>query len=135
MKLGLKRYGLISLFILCGSCTHAVQSGVPSFPSPEVGPLNQVRAEAVEAQVKSKLRDLDLCYREEKLHNPTASGKIMLSFDVLADGQTTAVRLLASTLRSPVMEGCIVGKVEAWTFSRAAPSEPTHVRYPFSFQS
>ncbi|MCX6131498.1 MAG: AgmX/PglI C-terminal domain-containing protein [Proteobacteria bacterium] len=121
------------LFSLCLACTHELESGIPKMSGGSSLPSSDGRDSTVEAEVQSKLTDFNQCYQEEKKRDAKAFGKILLVFDILPDGHTDAVRLLASSLKSPVMEGCLVGKVESWIFSRPIDGKPITVRYPFSF--
>ncbi len=114
------------------ACTHNLETGKPTVAPVGVGAMTD--ADDVEGMVKEKLSDLNGCYKEERLSNPKAFGKVLLSFDVRGDGRTSEVRLLASTLKSPNMEGCLVGRVEAWQFAPPKDGKTIKIRYPFSFQ-
>ena len=127
----------IRLMILAGvagllACTHSIETGQPTVLSAGKSTDASRDPSDVESMVKDKLPDLDSCYKEERQRNPLAFGKALFSFDVQRNGRTSDVRLLASTLKSPVMEGCLVGRIEAWQFQ--PPPEVLKVRYPFSFQ-
>lgn len=119
-------------FTFLSACTH-VESGQPQVSSQQKG-QPAPEAGTIESLVKPKLSDLNACYKEEQRRNPKASGKVMFSFVILKNGRTAEVRLLASTLKSPVMEGCLVGKMEAWQFPVPSDGQELRVRYPFSFE-
>jgi TonB family protein len=122
---------LILAFLLT-SCTH-VETGQPQV-MPSQGGQAAPEADDVESLVRPKVSDFNSCYKEEQLQNPKASGKVLLSFTIQKDGRTSDVRLLASTMKSPNMEGCLVGKIEAWQFPPPRNGQEIKVRYPFSFQ-
>jgi TonB family protein len=114
------------------ACTH-VESGQPQImPNPTGQPAQA--ADDVEGMVKPKLGDLNGCYKAEQQNNPKAAGKVLFSFTIQKDGRTRDVRLLASTLQSPSMEGCLVERIEAWQFAPPRSGQEINVRYPFSFQ-
>lgn len=123
-------YPLPLLALFLWQCTHNVQSGSPQLQGP---PGSSETAPDVESLVKSKLRDLDSCYEQEKQANPKAKGKALFSFAIEINGKTSGVRLLASTLKSPMMEGCLVNKIESWQFPTQAKVVLIH--YPFAFGS
>jgi TonB family protein len=120
------------LALLLTSCTH-VESGQPQvIPSKQGQPGPE--ADDIESLVRPKVSDLNSCYKDEQQMNPKAAGKVLLSFIIQKDGRTNDVRLLASTLKSPNMEGCLVGRIEAWQFPPTRDGQEIKVRYPFSFQ-
>ena len=136
-KIGMKRWksliliGIVSSLL---SCTHQVETGRPTMAPGGQDRIGAGEMDEVESMVKGKLPDLNSCYKEERQRNPQASGKALFAFTVQKDGHTDEVRLLASTLKSPVMEGCLVGKIESWQLTPPSDGKPMKVRYPFSFQ-
>jgi TonB family protein len=123
---------LLFLAFLLASCTH-VESGQPQvIPSKQGQPAPE--ANDIESLVRPKLSDFNSCYKVEQQNNPQAAGKVLMGFTILRDGRTSDVRLLASTLKSPAMEGCLVGRIEAWQFPPPKDGQEIKVRYPFSFQ-
>lgn len=123
---------LLILAFLFASCTH-VESGQPQVIPSKQGQTTP-EADDIESLVRPKVSDFNSCYKEEQQLNPKAAGKVLLSFTIQKDGRTSDVRLLASTLKSPNMEGCLVGKIEAWQFPPPRDGQEIKVRYPFSFQ-
>lgn len=124
------RHLILALFLT--SCTH-VESGQPQVMPSQKGQAAP-DADDVESLVRPKISDLNACYKDEQQQNPKAFGKVLMSFTIQKDGRTSDVRLLASTLKSPNMEGCLVGKIEAWQFPPPRDGQEIKVRYPFSFQ-
>jgi outer membrane biosynthesis protein TonB len=118
---------------LLSSCTTHVETGQPQIVASKKA---ETRAEAndIEGLVRPKLSDFDACYKDEQQSNPKAFGKVLFEFTIAQDGRALDVRLLASTLKSASMEGCLLGKIEAWQFPPQKDGQLVKVRYPFSFQ-
>ncbi len=114
------------------SCSH-VETGQPQIVPSKQGQASP-EADDIEGLVRPKLADFNSCYKDEQQSNAKANGKILFGFTILKDGRTSDVRLLASTLKSPQMEGCLVGRIEAWQFPPPRGGQDVKVRYPFSFQ-
>jgi hypothetical protein len=129
-----KSLTLISIVSSLLACTHQVETGRPTMAPGGVGPIGTGQIDELESMVKGQLDDLNSCYKEERKRNPEATGKVLFAFIVQKDGSTDEIRLLASTLKSPVMEGCLLGKIEDWQLTPPRDGQPMNVRYPFSFQ-
>ena len=121
------------VLVLLPACVTDVETGRPEVQQSTPGAAAGIEDDAVETLVKSKVGDLDSCFQEEKRQNPKAQGRVLLAFTILPDGRAREAKILASTLASPVMEGCIVGKMEQWLFPRPRDGRPVQVRYPFAF--
>jgi len=123
------------LFIpaLLFSCTPQVETGQPQIVPSKQGEASP-EANDIEGLVRPKLSDFNACYKDEQQSNPKAFGKVLFGFTIAKDGRARDVRLLASTLKSASMEGCLVGKIEAWQFPPPRDGQEVKVRYPFSFQ-
>ncbi|MFZ5516104.1 MAG: AgmX/PglI C-terminal domain-containing protein [Candidatus Zhuqueibacterota bacterium] len=64
--------------------------------------------------VESHKRALQDCYRQELKYNPEVRGKIVVRFVLNPEGIISAVSIVSSTLESPRMESCIVGRIRQW---------------------
>ena len=126
------KFACLLLLVLTWSCTH-VETGQPQVLVPQQGSAPDGAAD-IESFVQPKLADFNSCYEAERQRNPKAAGKVLFAFTVLRNGHTSEVRLLASTIESPLLEGCLVGKMEAWQFPPNPKGQDIKVRYPFSFQ-
>jgi len=71
-------------------------------------------AQDVVRVVESHKRALQDCYRQELKYNPDVRGKIVVRFVLNPEGIVTAVSIVSSTLESPRMESCIVGRIRQW---------------------
>jgi TonB family protein len=74
------------------------------------------------------------CYNRSLLRNPNEEGEIGVRFVIDALGRVISAEILARTFHDPEMEGCILERMRAWTFSPTEGCE-TVVRYSFHFSS
>ena len=89
--------------------------------------------DAIESLVRQKISDLDVCYQAEKAQNPGAKGRILIAFTIERSGAVSDPRIEYSSFQSPVMEGCVLGRIEQWIFIEAHNLQTLKVRYPFAF--
>ncbi len=122
-------------FLFLASCVSDIEQGhpeiaTPSRPKDSVQPKVQ---EGIEGLVSRKVDDLSPCYQAEKNQNPSAKGRMLVSFMLDQEGRVGDPRIEYSSFQSPVFEGCVLQHVESWTFPKMRGNSPIKVRYPFSF--
>ena len=73
--------------------------------------------------VRSHMKTLQDCYRQELKNDPGLKGRIIVRFVINPDGVVTQSAMVSSTLNSPRMENCILMRVKRWrNFPSCDPS-------------
>lgn len=57
------------------------------------------------------------CYAPELASNPQLQGDVQVGFEIAADGQVHAARVLSTTLHDVNVELCVVSLVNGWKLS------------------
>lgn len=63
----------------------------------------------------------------------TGAGKVLVRFQIRADGSVTEAEVRSTSLRDPVTEACLVDRVKAVKFPPLDGGEMAMVMYPFQF--
>jgi len=87
----------------------------------------------VVGHVISQHRDeIRSCYSEELGRNPDATGRVIASFVIAADGLVRWARVHSTTLNSSQLMGCVRDRVMSWQFP-PPDGGSENVNYPFVF--
>jgi hypothetical protein len=91
--------------------------------------------EGIRSVFQARMKELRTCYYETLDANPAAEGKVVLSFDLSAEGKAQNTKLESFKGRRGIekIEPCLVMRVNSWQFPRPAPNEQTTVSYPLFF--
>jgi protein TonB len=82
--------------------------------------------------VAQYIAGLKYLYDRELKQRPSLHGKVTVEFVVTAPGEVSEVRLVASGLGHPGLEGAILGRIHGWKFPNK-PGDSTRVTFPFDF--
>jgi outer membrane biosynthesis protein TonB len=64
--------------------------------------------------------------------NPSIMGRIVFEWKIRMDGSVGQVRVVASSINSHSIHGCIQAAIKSWQFPRPVDTEVV-VSYPFVF--
>ena len=64
--------------------------------------------------VRSHMRALKDCYKQELRQNPHLKGKVVVRFTLNPEGAVVYASIVSSTLNSPRVESCILRRVRQW---------------------
>jgi hypothetical protein len=71
-----------------------------------------------------------------RMESTNVNGAVAVRIEIDAGGAVTNAELEASSLGDDETPACIIGKVEAWSFPKAAKAKkPSTVVYPFFLRS
>lgn len=91
--------------------------------------------EAIRRVIRAKKHELQSCYERalNTLEKGTSlEGKIVLSWEIIAQGQARNVKVKSSTLGNRQVENCIRDRLASWTFPEPPPGLVAEVQaYPF----
>jgi hypothetical protein len=103
--------------------TPASTSGKPATYSEQVRQMIAQRGDGVAK-----------CYQAALHKDRGAAGRLVVRWMVLGDGRVGGARVESSTVQDPVLVGCIVRLVAAWSFPPPPQAKPILIKYPFYFQ-
>jgi hypothetical protein len=88
---------------------------------------------AIQRVVNQHMHEVQQCYEVQLLRNPSLQGKVVLDWVIAPSGRVRTARQLSSTLASPAVASCVLGRIRSWAFPRPVGGSIT-VRYPFVFR-
>jgi len=92
-------------------------------------------ADQIARVVKKNLGAVRYCYERQLAANPNLYGKIKVQFVIAPTGKVTAQNIKSSTMKSALVEGCILRKIKRWAFPLPKGGTEVAVSYPFYFKS
>lgn len=105
--------------------------GAPILDRPVV--LGGIASEVVEATLVGRRAETEACFQAGLVETPRLRGKVLVRFQVLADGQVGTARVRATSLRNSAVEACVLEVVRATRFPPLVEGEEALVDYPFGF--
>lgn len=85
--------------------------------------------------IASNLGEIRYCYERQLSADPDLYGKVMLKFSIDAAGAVATQKIGTTTLKSAMVEGCILRRVANWKFPKPRGGTTVLVTYPFLFKS
>jgi TonB family protein len=85
--------------------------------------------------IEKNLGQIRYCYERQLSADPSLYGKVMIKFDIGAEGQVTTQTVGQTTLKNAMIEGCILRRVARWQFPQPKGGTTVRVTYPFLFKS
>ena len=85
--------------------------------------------------IQSYLGEIRYCYERQLSAEPDLYGKVILRFAIDANGAVNSQKIGLSTLKSAMVEGCILRRVTGWKFPTPRGGPTVLVSYPFLFKS
>ncbi len=91
--------------------------------------------DAIADVIRRNLGQIRYCYERQLSSNPDLYGKILVKFTIGAQGEVADSRVDNSTLKSAMVEGCIMRRMASWKFPEPKGGTQVHVSYPFLFKA
>ncbi len=91
--------------------------------------------DAIAEVIRRNLGQIRYCYERQLSSNPDLYGKVLVKFTIGAQGEVAAQRVENSTLKSAMVEGCIMRRMASWTFPQPKGGTQVNVSYPFLFKA
>lgn len=92
-------------------------------------------AEQIASVVKKNIGAVRYCYERQLAANPNLYGKIKVQFTISGAGLVITQKIKSTTMRSSLVEGCILRRVKRWKFPKPKGGTEVVVSYPFYFKS
>ena len=83
--------------------------------------------------VKRNVNQLRYCYERQLQKNPALAGRVVLSFEINAEGAVTTSAVQSSTVNDPEVDACVAGRAKTWTFPKPTGQASVRVVYPMVF--
>ena len=77
--------------------------------------------------------DVRVCYNHALRRDPTAAGRVTMTFLIQSDGTVPAAYGESAALDDPELFVCIARAMKGWTFPVPVGAAPAVVHYPFVF--
>lgn len=90
------------------------------------GPLDR---DIVRRIVRAHINEVRYCYNQGLEEDHRLAGRVVIDFEVLANGSVGTAAVGKSTLPDPAVNTCIAAAVRRWKFPAAAAA--TKISYPF----
>ena len=85
--------------------------------------------------IKRNLGQIRYCYERQLSSNPDLYGKLLVKFTIDAGGGVMEPKIDTSTLKSSLVEGCVLRRMAGWKFPLPKGGTQVRVSYPFLFKA
>ncbi len=85
--------------------------------------------------IKRNLGQIRYCYERQLSSNPDLYGKLLVQFTIGADGTVMGPSIGQTTMKSAMVEGCVLRRVAGWKFPLPKGGTQVRVSYPFLFKA
>ncbi|MEQ1877255.1 MAG: AgmX/PglI C-terminal domain-containing protein, partial [Bdellovibrionia bacterium] len=89
--------------------------------------------EGIRRVIIANQRQIKDCYERGLNRDPSLHGKVVLEWEIGDRGRVLSAKVKSSTLGSPVVEQCMVGRLKTWIFPEPPNDQVAVVAYPFVF--
>jgi len=88
--------------------------------------------EMVKRVIDQHLDEITYCYETALMSNPSILGRMVFEWKILKNGRVGEIRIVASSVNSNQIHGCIKSAIKSWQFPKPVGTEVV-VSYPFVF--
>jgi TonB family protein len=99
----------------------------------DVGGTGEFDAKLVTAEVKKRLRAIQICYEQELRRNPALQGKVTVEFTIEQSGTVSKATATANTTNDASVAACVVDTVKRFRFNPGPEGGSVTYSYPFVF--
>ncbi|MDX9730649.1 MAG: AgmX/PglI C-terminal domain-containing protein [Bdellovibrionales bacterium] len=85
--------------------------------------------------IRRNLGQIRYCYERQLSSNPDLYGKLLVRFTIDAGGGVLEPKVDTSTLKSSLVEGCVLRRLAGWKFPLPKGGTQVRVSYPFLFKA
>lgn len=85
--------------------------------------------------IRRNLGQIRYCYERQLSSNPELYGKLLVRFTIDAAGGVMEPKIDTSTLKSNMVEGCVLRRLAGWKFPNPKGGTQVRVSYPFLFKA
>jgi TonB family protein len=99
----------------------------------DIGGSGEFDAKLVTAEVKKRLRAIQICYEQQLRRNPGLQGKVVVEFTIEQSGTVSKASATANTTNDPAVASCVVDTVKRFRFNPGPEGGSVTYSYPFVF--
>lgn len=89
----------------------------------------------IDAVIKRHMNQIRYCYQRELTKNPALKGKLVVKFIIAKDGSVSSANIKSTTMNTPSVENCVVGRFMRMQFPKPKGGGIVIVSYPFIFSA
>jgi TonB family protein len=117
-----------------GSLTERAPAGRINLEGGEdIGGTGEFDSKLVTAEVKKRLRAIQICYEQQLRRNPSLQGKVVVEFTIEVSGTVSKATATANTTNDPAVASCVVDTVKRFRFNPGPDGGSVTYSYPFVF--
>lgn len=91
--------------------------------------------DAIAEVIRRNLGQVRYCYERQLSSNRDLYGKVLIKWTIGASGEVIGPRVDTTTLKSAMVEGCILRRMASWKFPEPKGGTQVNVSYPFLFKA
>ena len=91
--------------------------------------------DAIAEVIRRNLGQIRYCYERQLSSNRDLYGKVLVKWMIGASGEVISPRVDTTTLKSAMVEGCILRRMASWKFPEPKGGTQVNVSYPFLFKA
>lgn len=91
--------------------------------------------DAIAEVIRRNLGQIRYCYERQLSSSPELYGKMLVKFTIAANGEVNEPKVDNSTLKSAMVEGCVMRRLASWKFPEPKGGTLVRVSYPFLFKA
>jgi TonB family protein len=117
-----------------GSLTERAPAGRINLEGGEdIGGTGEFDSKLVTAEVRKRLRAIQICYEQQLRRNPSLAGKVVVEFTIEVSGTISKASATANTTNDPAVASCVVDTVKRFRFNPGPQGGSVTFSYPFVF--
>ena len=95
--------------------------------------VGSIDRDAILRVIRNNVQQIRTCYERELNRNPNLSGKIVLEWDIIEEGQATAVKTKENSMSTNNVATCLTSRLRTWRFPEPPEDQIARVTFPFVF--
>jgi len=99
----------------------------------DVGGSGEFDSKLVTAEVKKRLKAIQICYEQQLRRNPSLQGKVTVEFTIEMSGTVSKANATANTTNDAAVASCVVDAVKRFRFNPGPEGGSVTYSYPFVF--
>jgi len=99
----------------------------------DIGGSGEFDSKLVTAEVKKRLRAIQICYEQQLRRNPGLQGKVTVEFTIEQSGTVSKAVATSNTTNDPAVASCVVDTVKRFRFNPGPEGGSVSYSYPFVF--
>jgi TonB family protein len=95
--------------------------------------IGTIDKEAVRRVVRANIKEIQFCYERQLQGNKSLEGKVLIEWEIGAQGAVLTTKLLKTSVSNAAVENCVMTRIKSWKFPEPPPNTVAVVQYPFNF--